>query len=74
VSIDSIIAAFVPSKNHFAILVPRLAALGYEYYASSDDGLGLGAVVPLAPKDVSALHQVLVSSLGPSRGTSLRNQ
>jgi hypothetical protein len=71
---ESFIAAFVPSKNHFAILVLRLVALGYENYASSDDGLGLGAVVPSAPKDVSALHQVLASSLGPSRGTSLRNQ
>jgi|GEM_PF-5108751 hypothetical protein len=71
---ESFIAAFVPSKNHFAILVPRLVALGYEYYASSDDGLKLEAVVPSAPKDVSALHRVLASSLGPSRGTSLRNQ
>jgi hypothetical protein len=71
---ESFIAAFVPSKNHFAILVPRLVAQVYEYYASSDDGLELGAVVPSAPKDVSALHQVLASSLGPSRGTSLRNQ
>ena len=71
---ESFIAAFVPSKNHFAILVPRLVALGYEYYASSDDGLKLEAVVPSAPKDVSALHQMLASSLGPSRGTSLRNQ
>ena len=37
-SLDSIITASVLAKNHFAILVPRLAALEYEYYASSDDG------------------------------------
>jgi hypothetical protein len=57
-SLDLIINASVLAKNHFAILVPRLAAPEYEYYASSDDGSGLKAVVLSAPTDVSARHQV----------------
>ena len=57
-SLDSIITASALAKNHFAILVLRLAALEYEYYASSDDGSGLRAVVLSAPTDVSARRQV----------------
>lgn len=57
-SLDSIIAAFVLAKNHFAILVLRLAALVCGYYASSDDGSGLTAVVPSEPTDASARRQV----------------
>jgi hypothetical protein len=37
-SLDLIINSSVLAKNYFVILVPRLAAPEYEYYASSDDG------------------------------------